>query len=173
MACNACWYLLARGDTRTAYDLAADLRQHWRDRLGDDDDYTQTITQLPCLGAARKWAATPKPATWTRTSWTARRRVLGDDHPSTLISASNLAIDLRELGELQAARDLDQDTLDPHAAGCWATTTPAPWGPPATSPPTCACWAKMQAARDLDQDTLDRKRRVLGDDHPRHPGLRP
>jgi Domain of unknown function (DUF4062)/NB-ARC domain len=40
MACNACWYLLARGDTRTAHDLATGLRQHWRDRLGDDDENT-------------------------------------------------------------------------------------------------------------------------------------
>src|SRR5260370_26257931 len=27
MACNACRYLLARGDTRTGYDLACGLRQ--------------------------------------------------------------------------------------------------------------------------------------------------
>jgi hypothetical protein len=41
-----------------------------------------------------------------------RRRVLGEDHPSTLGSANSLAIDLRMLGEVQAARDLDQDILD-------------------------------------------------------------
>ena len=52
------------------------------------------------------------PATWTRTPWTASRRVLGDDHPDTLTSANNLANDLRALGDVQAARDLDQDTLD-------------------------------------------------------------
>jgi tetratricopeptide repeat protein len=40
-----------------------------------------------------------------------RRRVLGDDHPATLFSANNLAVDLRTLGEVRAARDLDQDTL--------------------------------------------------------------
>src|SRR5262249_6657957 len=40
MACNACWYLLDRGDTRLAHDLASDLRQHWRDRLGDDEPDT-------------------------------------------------------------------------------------------------------------------------------------
>jgi hypothetical protein len=40
-----------------------------------------------------------------------RRRVLGEDHPSTLSSATNLADDLRALGEVQAARDLDQDTV--------------------------------------------------------------
>ena len=41
-----------------------------------------------------------------------RRRTPGDNHPDTLNSADNLAADLRALGELQAARDLDQDTLD-------------------------------------------------------------
>jgi hypothetical protein len=37
--------------------------------------------------------------------------VLGEDHPSTLTSASNLASDLSNLGEHQAARELDEDTL--------------------------------------------------------------
>ncbi len=37
--------------------------------------------------------------------------MLGEDHPSTLASAGNLAFDLRALGENQAARELDQDTL--------------------------------------------------------------
>jgi hypothetical protein len=35
----------------------------------------------------------------------------GDDHPDTLGSASSLAVGLRELGEVQAARELDEDTL--------------------------------------------------------------
>jgi hypothetical protein len=37
--------------------------------------------------------------------------VLGDDHPETLDSASRLAADLRELGEYQQARALDENTL--------------------------------------------------------------
>jgi Tetratricopeptide repeat len=37
-----------------------------------------------------------------------RRRVLGEDHPDTLISASNLAAGLRALGEHQAARELEE-----------------------------------------------------------------
>ena len=36
---------------------------------------------------------------------------MGEDHPQTLASASNLADHLRALGEHRAARDLDQDTL--------------------------------------------------------------
>jgi hypothetical protein len=41
------------------------------------------------------------------------RRVpaLGDDHPNTLTSASNLAATLAALGDLQAARTLAEDTL--------------------------------------------------------------
>lgn len=38
--------------------------------------------------------------------------MLGEDHPATLTSVNSLAIDLTNLGEHQAARDLDQDTLD-------------------------------------------------------------
>ena len=44
MACNACWYLMARGDTRPAHDLARDLHQQWRDRLGDDDETVRAAT---------------------------------------------------------------------------------------------------------------------------------
>jgi tetratricopeptide repeat protein len=38
--------------------------------------------------------------------------VLGDDHPSTLMSANNLAEDLRHLGDVRAACDLDQDAFN-------------------------------------------------------------
>jgi hypothetical protein len=38
-------------------------------------------------------------------------RVLGEDHPDTLTPASRLAAELRELGEYQQARELDEDTL--------------------------------------------------------------
>jgi ornithine cyclodeaminase/alanine dehydrogenase-like protein (mu-crystallin family) len=37
--------------------------------------------------------------------------VLGDDHPDTLTSANNVAVDLRALGDHQRARALDEDTV--------------------------------------------------------------
>src|SRR5215469_2604968 len=40
LARHACWYLIERGDARTAHDLASDLRQRWRDRLGEDHEHT-------------------------------------------------------------------------------------------------------------------------------------
>jgi hypothetical protein len=41
----------------------------------------------------------------------ARRRVLGDDHPSTLGTANSLSSRLNAMGEHQAARELAEDTL--------------------------------------------------------------
>jgi len=40
-----------------------------------------------------------------------RRDKFGDDHPDTLTSASRLAAALREAGDYQRARALDEDTL--------------------------------------------------------------
>ena len=89
--------------------------------------------------------------------------MLGEDHPDTLLSAGNLAGDLRELGEVQAARDLDQDTLDRRRRVLGETTPMVASAKPAGD---LRELGEVQVARDLDQDTLDRRRRMLGEDHP-------
>jgi len=48
-------------------------------------------------------------ATYRRGQPARRRRVLGEDHPETLVSAGNLAGNLASLGEHQAARQLEED----------------------------------------------------------------
>jgi len=164
MACNACWYLLARGDTRTAYDLAVDLRQHWRGRLGDDHENTLAAAGY-LAWALRDMGRYAKARDLDQDTLNRYRRVLGEDHPNTLRSANNLALDLRRLGEYQAARDLNQDTLarrrrmlgedHPHTLASANNLAIDLRG-----------LGEYQAARDLDQDTLARKRRVLGEDHP-------
>ncbi len=164
LACDACWYLLACGDTRTAFDLASDLRQPWRDRLGEDDEYVLTAAYF--LAWALQDMGRPAEARDLDQDTLDRRRgVLGEDHPDTLVSANNLAIDLRELGEVRAARDLDQDTLnrrrrvlgEDHPSTLISATNLAA---------DLSALGEVQAARDLDQDTLDRYRRVLGENHP-------
>ena len=111
LACSACWYLLMRGDVRTGYDLASDLRQQWRDRLGDDHEDVRVITDV--LGwALREMGRFAEARDLTQDTLARCRRVLGEDHPDTLTSATSLATSLRELGEVDAARELDQDTLD-------------------------------------------------------------
>jgi hypothetical protein len=115
----------------------------------------------------------------------ARRRDLGDDHPDTLASASNLAISLRAVGghpgtltsasnlaisllhrgEHQAARELGEDTL-----ACRRRVLGEDHPDTLTSAFTVAAelaeLGEYQAAKELNEDTLDRRRRVLGDGHP-------
>ena len=142
MACNACWYLLSRGDTRAAHDLASDLRQHWRERLGDDDYDTQTVTAY-LAQAVWDMGRHAEARNLYEDVLARRRRVLGADHHRTLSSAGNLAIVLRGLGEVQAARDLDQDNLDRHRRALGADH-PDTLPPPTTSPSTCACWGRCR-----------------------------
>ncbi|RAO31166.1 hypothetical protein ONO23_03992 [Micromonospora noduli] len=50
------------------------------------------------------------------------RRVLGEEHPSTLTAMNNLANALNDMGELAEARRLREQVLK-CAAGCWARNT--------------------------------------------------
>jgi hypothetical protein len=100
MACQACEYLLARGDTHPGHDLAADLRQHWRDRLGDDHEHMRAATN--CVAwALRNMGHYAEARELAEDSLGRSRRVLGEDHPETLRSANNLAEDLGALGEAE------------------------------------------------------------------------
>ena len=164
MACNACWYLLARGDTRTAHDLATDLRQHWRDRLGDDHENTLAAAGY-LAWALRSMGRYAEARELDEDTLARRRRVLGEDHPDTLGSANNLAGDLSFVGEHQAARELHEDTLarrrrvlgEDHAHTLGSASNLAM---------VLRRLGEHQGARELDEDTLARRRRVLGADHP-------
>ena len=161
LACDACTYLMARGDTRTAHDLASNLRQHWRDRLGGDHEHTWAaaralawaLVAMGCHADARAL---------DQDTLDRRRRILGQDHPDTLYSAITLAANL---GCHADARDLAQDTLEryrrvlgeDHLSTLYAANILAA---------NLRELGEAQAARDLDRDTLDRSRQVLGEDHP-------
>ena len=66
---------------------------------------------------------------------------------------------------MQAARDLDQDTLDRNRR-VLGDDHPDTLASAHNLAIDLRALGEVQAARDLDQDTLTRMRRVLGDDHP-------
>ena len=164
MALDACFYLVARGDTRTGHDLASDLRQHWRERLGDDHEATRWITNY-LAWALRNMGRYAEARDLDQDNLDRTRRVLGEDHPDTLTYAGDLASDLYGLGEVQAAHDLDQDTLE-RQRRIRGEDHPATLNSATYLALDLRELGEVQAAHDLDQDTLDRKRRVLGEDHP-------
>jgi len=96
---------------------------------------------------------------------TDRRRMFGEDHPDTLTSASNLALDLYALGDYELARQLNEDTL---------TRRRRVLGEDHPNTLTSAinfaldlyALGEYEQARQLDEDALTRSRRILGEDHP-------
>jgi transcriptional regulator with XRE-family HTH domain len=164
LAGHTCWYLLERGDTRTAHDLASSLHQHWRDRLGEDHPHTLTAAHF-LARTLLEMGRHAESRDLNQDTLARRRRILGHDHPDTLYSAHNLAINLRKLGDVQAAHDLNQDTLarhrrirgHDHRSTLSSATILAH---------DLRALGEIQAAHGLNHDTLDRRRRILGHDHP-------
>jgi hypothetical protein len=164
LARYTCWYLIERGDTRTAHDLVAGLRRQWRDRLGEDHEHTLTAAHY-LAWTLLEMGRYAESRDLNRDTLARRWRVLGEDHPDTLYSAHNLAIGLRKLGDAEAARDLNQDTLARHRR-VLGQDHPDTLRSATILAHDLRELGEVQAARDLDQDTLDRRRRVLGHDHP-------
>jgi TIR domain/Tetratricopeptide repeat/NB-ARC domain len=110
MACDASWNLLARGDVDGSADLASDLYQQWRKRLGND--HLDTLAIGHCLAWVLRVKGQHTDARDLNEDILGRkRRVLGADHPSTLATASALVSNKQVLGDVQAARDLNEDIL--------------------------------------------------------------
>jgi tetratricopeptide (TPR) repeat protein len=143
-------HVLAAADSDRNLDDVLDEQSWLLDRAG---------TYLHTSGQPR--AALPL----FQRDYTARLARLGRDHPGTLTAAHNLAADLRALGELERARELDEDTLarrrrilgDDHPNTLQSASGLAI---------ALRELGELERARELDEDTLARRRRTLGDDHP-------
>jgi len=161
---RACWYLIERGEARTARDLMSNLRQQWRERLGADHQHTLMAGHY-LAWALWELGRYAESRDLNQDTLERHRRVLGEDHPDTLNSAHNLAMDLRMLGDARAARDLDHKTLDRYrrvqGQDDLSTLRSA-----SNLAADLRALGEARAARDLDQDTLERRRHVLGHDHP-------
>ncbi|MBV9144159.1 MAG: tetratricopeptide repeat protein [Pseudonocardiales bacterium] len=93
------------------------------------------------------------------------RSLLGEDHPDTLQTASNLSFNLWELGQYERARELSQDTL---ARMRRVLGEDHPDTLRVASILAAVLWelGQYERARELGEDILARCRRVLGEDHP-------
>ena len=90
--------MIRRGLPSDALDLARHLHQHRLAHNGPDD--SRTLDAVVTLAAVLSETGIYSEARdLKQDTLTRQRRVLGDDHPATLNSASNLAADLRALGE--------------------------------------------------------------------------
>ncbi|HEX3489299.1 MAG TPA: FxSxx-COOH system tetratricopeptide repeat protein [Streptosporangiaceae bacterium] len=163
-ACDACWYLLARGYAHSAHVSASRLYERWRDRLGADDPDTLMMAHY-LAWALEGLGDYPAAVERGQDTLDRRRRVLGWDDRSTLRTAINLVAALGQLGRMRDARDLAEDTLDRmrRTLGEDHRSTLAVAG---NLVEAMRKLGETAAALELGQDTLRRSRRVLSEDHP-------
>ncbi|GAA3961717.1 FxSxx-COOH system tetratricopeptide repeat protein [Actinoplanes auranticolor] len=111
LACNAVMYLAARGLVDQADVLATELRDAWLPPDGRETEHTLWVAHG--LAMVRRVQRRFKEArTLDEAAFRGRCHLLGHNHRRTLASASNLAIDLYELGDHPAAYRLDRETYD-------------------------------------------------------------
>jgi tetratricopeptide (TPR) repeat protein len=89
---------------------------------------------------------------------------LGEDHPTTLESANNLARDLQALGEYQQARTLDEDTLT-RCHRVLGEDHPTTLDSASNFAGDLRALGEYQQAYELNKGILARYRAVYGEDH--------
>jgi tetratricopeptide (TPR) repeat protein len=164
LACNATRYLLARGDTQAALDLAHGLHGRWREGLGPNDEHTRWAAD----SLARAYRGLGRYAESRRLNeenLDRDREVYGYDHPSTLATALSLAVDLRALGEVEQARQLAEDTLV-RSRRVLGEDHPDTLTSANSLAVDLTALGLAEQARQLAEETLTRRRRTLGEDHP-------
>ncbi|MEU6534396.1 FxSxx-COOH system tetratricopeptide repeat protein [Streptomyces sp. NPDC047000] len=98
-------YLWRRGDLSGARQLAEDVLERWRQRLGEDDvQYLYLRCQL--ANVLRAQGRYQEAREIDEKLLERQRQVLGSSHPHTYITASGLSSDLAALGEYRSAVDM-------------------------------------------------------------------
>jgi TIR domain-containing protein/tetratricopeptide repeat protein/NB-ARC domain-containing protein len=163
-AVDGVWYLLARGDARTALPLARHLHTAWAERYGANDRTTLAAANTYAEGH-RHLGHYAEARELHQDTLDRKREVLGDDHPDTLTSASNLAAVLTQMRMHDRARQLNEDTLARRRAVLGEDDPDTLWSA-SNLAIDLRSLGELDRARQLNEETLARRRRVLGDDHP-------
>ncbi|HET7015457.1 MAG TPA: FxSxx-COOH system tetratricopeptide repeat protein [Streptosporangiaceae bacterium] len=156
-------HLCARGQYRSARNLAGRAGERWSAALGPDQADTLDA-RMVVARAARGEGDNVEAREIGLDVLDRRRQTLGDTHADTLATANELAFTWYRLGEYQQANDLARDTLqqaaalgDDHYVVMDAKLSLAA---------ALTGLGDHDAAHDLDRLELDRRRLALNDDHP-------
>ena len=164
LAIGAVGYLLVMSDFRAGHKLADSLYRHSRNRFGPDD-YRSLESAAVFSRVLQREGLYSEAREISEDTLNRRRRILGENHPDTLVSQNQLAFQLGFLGEHGAARDLAKNALDRFRRVL---------GPDHAYTLTTASnlaiqlrrLGEVKAARIMDMDILARRRRTLGENHP-------
>ncbi|KAJ7697794.1 P-loop containing nucleoside triphosphate hydrolase protein, partial [Mycena rosella] len=94
-----------------------------------------------------------------------RIKILGEDHPDTLISMSNLAIGYSRLGEFQRSKDLGTQVLEKRTTILGEDHPDTLWSM-ANLAVRYSQLGEFHRAKELETQVLEKRTKILGEDHP-------
>ncbi|WP_067171615.1 FxSxx-COOH system tetratricopeptide repeat protein [Microtetraspora niveoalba] len=157
-------YLWKRGEFAGALQLGQRLADYWEEEFGQYE--RQRLHLLFNIANVQRsqgsYQAARELDEWVREQQT---RVMGENHPHTLLTTGGLAADLRALGEFDLALEMARETYDK-----WKELYGEDEKRTLNAANNLAVSYRLVgdcfSAMELDQDTLERMRLVLGESHP-------
>ncbi|MER6617409.1 FxSxx-COOH system tetratricopeptide repeat protein [Streptomyces xantholiticus] len=157
-------YLWKRGDWKTAYTLASDLREVWKDMLGNDDrQYLYLRFHLSNI--LRSQGRYVEAKELDEVTLDRQRAVLGPTHPHTYMTTSGLAMDLGTLGDYGKAMELATEAHDGFSQ-IFHESHPRTLAAANNLALNLRMVGQYARAREIDQEVFDRRTEVLGPEHP-------
>ncbi|MFF9686837.1 FxSxx-COOH system tetratricopeptide repeat protein [Streptomyces sp. NPDC014623] len=157
-------YLWKRGDVRTAGRLGDELRETWREMLGNQDlQYLYLCFHLSNILRTRGRYVEAKEL--DEVTLGRQRAVLGPEHPHTYMTTSSLAIDLGLLGDYGKAIELATAAHEGFSQ-IFHERHPRTLAAANNLALNLRSVGQYARAREIDQDVYDLRSEVLGPEHP-------
>ncbi|MFJ2111941.1 FxSxx-COOH system tetratricopeptide repeat protein [Streptomyces sp. NPDC087850] len=157
-------YLWKRGDWPAALALAGELRDEWRELLGNDDPQYLYL-RFHLSNILRSQGRYVEAKELDEETLARQRRVLGPTHPHTYMTTSGLAMDLGTLGEYAKAMELAREAHEGFS-GIFHESHPRTLAAANNRALNLRMVGRYAEAREMDQDVFDRRTEVLGPEHP-------
>ncbi|HEY9440931.1 MAG TPA: FxSxx-COOH system tetratricopeptide repeat protein, partial [Streptomyces sp.] len=157
-------YLWKRGDFMTAATLSDELREIWKEKLGERDlQYLYLCFHISNILRTRGRYVEARQL--DELTLERQREVLGPEHPHTYMTTSSLAIDLGLLGDYGRAIELATEAHDGFNR-IFHDRHPRTLAAANNLALNLRSIGQYARAREIDQDVYDRRSEVLGPEHP-------
>ncbi|MFI1017266.1 FxSxx-COOH system tetratricopeptide repeat protein [Streptomyces sp. NPDC020965] len=157
-------YLWKRGDWVSAAAIATEVRDTWREMLGNDDlQYLYLRFHLSNIYRSQGRYVEAKEL--DEITLERQQRVLGPTHPHTYMTTSGLAMDLGTLGQYGRAMELATEAHDGFSQ-IFHESHPRTLAAANNLALNLRMVGQYARAREIDQEVFDRRTEVLGPEHP-------
>ncbi|MDN3293486.1 FxSxx-COOH system tetratricopeptide repeat protein [Streptomyces ficellus] len=157
-------YLWKRGDWQTAWTLGSELREAWKEMLGDRD-LQYLYLRFHLSNILRSQGRYVEARELDEVTLERQREVLGPSHPHTYMTTSGLAMDLGTLGEYGRAMELATEAHEGFSE-IFHESHPRTLAAANNLALNLRMVGQYARAREIDQEVFDRRTEVLGPDHP-------